>query len=318
MKMNKHLLKTIVFFVFSICVLMAGQNTCRAQGEEKEENVYDKVQWQGGPSDADIDKWAKIHVPAGYVFANAADTRMLMEAMGNIVSNEEVGFFAPDNLAWFVLFEFDAVGFIKDDDKDSLDADAILDSIRRGTEEGNKIRREKGFSGLTIVGWEVDPSYNENTHNLEWAIRAQDDNGEFIVNHNTRILGRKGVMRLTLVVDPQELSAVLPLYRTSMNNFSFQSGQKYAEFIKGDKIAQYGLTALVAGGAGAAAAKLGLFKIIGKFGKAIVVAIIAFFAALWSRIKRLFARKKESEIRTINEETRFAEPPEDETDKSKD
>ena len=40
----------------------------------------------------------------------------------------------------------------------------------------------------------------------------------------------------------------------------FKAGSRYAEFGQGDKIAAYGLTALVAGGAGAALAKSGLLS----------------------------------------------------------
>ena len=65
-------------------------------------------------------------------------------------------------------------------------------------------------------------------------------------------------MRVTLVVNPEQLQAVLPVYTAQLDAFSFSSGETYAEFVQGDKIAKYGLTALVAGGAGAAAAKLGL------------------------------------------------------------
>jgi len=254
----------------------------------QEESVFDKVQWQHGPAEAEMEKWASIKVQEGYIFADGDDTRMLMEAMGNPSSGREVGFLSPDTLGWFVVFEFDDVGYIKDDDKDDLDADAMLESIRAGTEESNKVRREKGFSGLNITGWEVKPNYNEATHNLEWAIRAKDDGGDLILNHNTRILGRRGVMRVTLVVNPEQLQAVLPVYTAQLDAFSFSSGETYAEFVQGDKIAKYGLTALVAGGAGAAAAKLGLFKVLAKFGKFIFIAVVAFFGVFWGRIKKLF------------------------------
>ena len=288
MKTNPYYL-IVYFLMFIFCVVLLPHNNCVAEGNN-EENVFEKVKWQRGPSIADIEKWAEIRIPAGYVFANGSDTRMLMEAWGNPASNSEVGFFAPDTLEWFGVFEFDEVGYIKDDEKDTLDADAILNSIRKGTEESNKVRKEKGFTGLNIVGWEVKPLYNEATHNLEWAIRAQDDNGDLILNHNTRLLGRRGVMRVTLVVDPERLATVLPIYRTQLNEFSFQSGQDYTAFIKGDKIASYGLTALVAGGAGVAAAKFGLFKILAKFGKVIFIAVLAFIGTFWSKLKGLFSR----------------------------
>ena len=294
MKARKH---RILVYVYSIFFFMTGLllfplHICTAQ-DSGEENVFEKVKWQQGPSTAEIDKWAEIRVPAGFVFTGGSDTRLLMEAMGNPPSNDEVGLFAPEGLEWFVVFEFDEVGYIRDDEKDSLDADAMLTSIRKGTEQGNKIRREKGFTGLNIVGWEVRPRYNESTHNLEWAIRAQDDNGELILNHNTRLLGRRGVMRATLVVDPDLLAEVLPVYTDKMTGFSFKKGQSYAEFTQGDKIAKYGLTALVAGGAGAAAAKLGLFKLIGKFGKVIIVAVAGFLAAIRGKLKRLFSGGKQ-------------------------
>ncbi len=73
----------------------------------------------------------------------------------------------------------------------------------------------------------------------------------------------------------------------------FQPGNTYAEFNpKIDKIAEYGLTGLIAGGAIAAAAKFGVFGLLLKYGLAaflflkkglilIIVAIVAGVKKFW-------------------------------------
>jgi len=71
-----------------------------------------------------------------------------------------------------------------------------------------------------------------------------------VVNYNTRLLGRKGVMEVSLVVDPEKLSATMPAYQALLKDYDFKQGERYAEFRQGDKIAKYGLAALVTGAVG--------------------------------------------------------------------
>ena len=75
---------------------------------------------------------------------------------------------------------------MKDDDKDKLDANAILASLRAGNEEANKYRAAHGSAPLVIVGWMQPPAYDEATHNLGSAIKARSE-GEDVVNYNTRV-----------------------------------------------------------------------------------------------------------------------------------
>jgi uncharacterized membrane-anchored protein len=272
--------------ILSVFFMLQPLTTVIAQ-ENNENNIMEKVKWQAGPSTAQIDKWAEIQVPEGFLFANGSDTRMLMEAMGNTISEKEVGFLAPEGLDWFVIFEFEDVGYIKDDEKNSLDATSILETIKNGTSESNKIRQEKGYPTLSIEGWERPPYYDEKTHNLEWAIKGIDSNGSGFLNHNTRLLGRAGVMQVTLVVDPPKFQEVLPIYQSELTGFAFKPGEDYASYRQGDKLAGYGLAALVAGGV---ATKLGFFKILAKFSKVIFLAIAAFFGGFWKKIKKLFGK----------------------------
>ena len=187
---------------------------------------------------------------------------------------------------WFAVFEFSDVGYVKDDEKDSLDADALLSSIKDATAAGNQERMKRGWPTMTIVGWETPPRYNELTHNLEWAIRAQSE-GEPVINHNTRLLGRGGVMEVTLVVDPSLLQETMPKFKAMLAGFDYKQGHKYAEFRAGDRTAAYGLTGLIVGGGTAALVKTGAFKWIWK-------ALVAAALAIGALAKKIFSRRSDA------------------------
>src|SRR4029077_14977338 len=113
------------------------------------------------------------------------------------------------------------------------------------------------------------PHYDTESNNLVWAIKGESEN-QAIVNHHTRRLGRGGVMSVGLVADPKILSKAITSFDDMMSKFQFIEGQKYSEFRSGDKIAEYGLTALVTGGAAAIAVKSGALKWLWKLGVAVV------------------------------------------------
>jgi uncharacterized membrane-anchored protein len=243
-----------------------------------------KVNWQYGPCTGDLGGIAEVKVPDGFIFVGPDDARILMEAAHNPTSGQEKGLLKPKSESWFLLFEFDPIGYVKDDEKDSLNADAILESLRKGNEEGNKERVKRGWTTMTIVGWQQEPRYNPGTNNLEWAIKAESE-GYPVVNHNTRILGRQGVMEIVVVADPNELDMAVAKCRDIMQGYTFQTGQKYSEFRSGDKIAEYGLTALIAGGAAAVAVKSGLFKWIWKLAVVAFVGIAGVARRIWARFR---------------------------------
>jgi len=236
-------------------------------------------------------------VPAGYIFIDGKGTRALLKSKGEPTSGQEVGLMVATNENWTVFFEFSNIGYVKDDEKDKLDADKLLESIKRGTAEANKERQRAGNPPLEIVGWEVPPKYDDTTHNLEWAVRATSE-GRPLLNYNTRLLGRKGVMEVVLVVDPEKVPETLPVFRKLLTGYAFTTGQTYAEYRPGDKVAKVGLAALVLGGAAVGAAKLGLFAplvlFLKKAWKLVVVAIAAVAASLKKLLGRLFGRKGES------------------------
>lgn len=294
--MLRHPLRPF-FFALALLALLAGPALCQEAPAEGQPAL--QVQWTEGPAKVSLGDQAEVDLPAGYLFADADDTRKLMERMGNPSTGKEMGLIAPSGEGnnWFIVFEWDAVGFIKDDEKDEIDADALLDSIKEGTEASNEKRKEMGAQPLHVLGWYEQPHYDQSTHNLVWAINGKSE-GETdgVINYEVRLLGRRGYMSATLVASPGEMAAGKPEVAKLLAAHSFKTGEQYAQFVKGDKVAEYGLTALVLGGAGAAAAKLGLFaklgKLLAKGGKLIVVGL----AALGAWLKRLFSgRSKEEE-----------------------
>jgi len=292
MRITGKNIRRSVFFIFVILVMTTG--ILRGTGMAE----LPRPDWVVGPAVVDLGKdLAELSIDQKYIFAGAEDTKKIMEYMGNPLSNNEIGYVAPNDEAinWFIVFDYLPIGYVKDDEKDSIDSDAILKAIKAGTENANKIREKRGFAPLIIKGWQNKPYYDEVTHNLTWTLLAEESGAE-LVNHNVRILGRHGYISLVLVTDVQTLSTCRAQLDEIVSNISYKQGKSYAEFVQGDKIAKYGLTALIAGGAAATATKFGLFKILAKAWKVILIAVIGFFAALKRKIKSIFSGKQRVDV----------------------
>lgn len=243
-----------------------------------------------GPATAKIADVAEIKVPEGFAFAGHETATRSLRAMGNLVGDEVAGLLEPAKADWFVVFFFDKVGYVKDDEKATLDAAALLEQRKQGSERANEERARAGLPLLHVVGWSVPPHYDETTHNLEWGLRLTSTSGGQTVNYEVRLLGRRGVMRCTWVGGPDELQSSLPWFRTLLADYSFTTGERYAEYRQGDEIAKMGLTALIAGGAAAVAYKTGLLKYLWKFGVLILAGSAAAIKRVWNR----FFGKQES------------------------
>ena len=251
-----------------------------------------QIDWEEGPGTGEIGDIARIRIPEGFRFAGRAGVKRFMELTQNPTSGNELAVMlspgGPNDETWFVIFEFNPIGYVKDDEKGTLDANAILKSLKAGNERGNEERRKRGWSTLDLVGWRTPPRYDPITNNLTWAIRATSEGTE-VINHSVRLLGRRGVMDADLVLSPGQVATAVPDFDSLLSGFEFVPGNRYAEWVKGDRVAQYGLTALVAGGVGAAAVKSGL---LGKLWKVLVFGVLAVGAALKKFLSGLFGSKE--------------------------
>lgn len=285
------------------CLAAAAVSTpLRAQeseGESRARSLMARIQWVEGPTKGKLGMVAEVGVPAGCQFTDAQGSKLFMELTENPPSGNEMGVLLCESEEtdshWFVLFSWDASGYVKDDEQGTLDRKAILASLQDGTRAGNAERRAAGWSELELVGWQLAPFYDPNTHNLTWSTRLREKGtNDETINHSVRLLGRGGVMHADLVIDPSELATSLPMFDQMIRQYTFLPGQTYAEWRDGDKVAEYGLTALIAGGAGAAAVKMGFFGKLWKLILGVLLAlkkfVVVLVVAIVAGVKKLFGK----------------------------
>ena len=248
---------------------------------------------QEGPADVKLGDQAVVHLPESMFFVPRIQADRLMAAYGNGKDPSLLGVVMPksDDDDWVITVNFDKAGYIKDDDAKNWNVSELLDSLRDGTEESNVERKKRGFPELVMDGWVEAPKYDSSTQRLVWSVavkhKGETANDNPTVNYNTYALGRDGYITLDLITQknlvPKDKTAVLTL----LDNLKYVEGKRYADFNSStDKVAEYGLAALVAG---VAAKKLGLFAVIAaflaKFAKVGILAAAALGGGLWKRFR---------------------------------
>jgi len=241
--------------------------------------------WKASPSVGGIAGVAQISLTGNLRFLDPASASRFLEIQGNPprVNNYVL---APRSLDWFAVFGYDESGYIRDDEQ--LNPAELLRTLQRSNDASIEERRRLGLPILRLSGWAVEPHYDIQTRRLEWGTRLIGDDGSQTVNYTIRLLGRSGVVRAILVTNPQDLAQDIQDFRAALRGFDFMAGQRYTEFRQGDRVAEFGLAALVVGGAAAAAASSGVLK---GFGKMIGIGAIAALAAVGAFFKRIFGKK---------------------------
>ena len=276
-----------------------GKQAEQSAEQSAEENSLDNDTIRG-PATIPLGAEGSLKLPAGMVFIKKDAANALMVEMGNRSNPNRYGLIGADpdtknkdDASWAVDLVYVDSGYIKDDDAKEWDTESMLSELKAGNEEQNKVRQSKGMAEIETRGWIEKPQYDAATHRLIWSIDVYEKGGKDTnpaVNYNTFQLGRKGYISLTLITDLSKIEQLKPVARELLGNIEFNQGLRYADFnAKTDKVAEYGLAALVGG---VAAKKLGLLAVIGaflaKFGKIIAVAALGAGAGL----KGLFKRKE--------------------------
>ncbi len=248
-----------------------------------------------GPKTVQLADQGALKLPAGYVYLNAHDADALLTSWGNPGPHELMGMVlsVDEKSTWAISLQFRKEGYVKDEDAKTWDAEALFKSVKEGTEESNEERKKIGGHELHVIDWVQKPTYDAPTHRLAWGLRAESIDGDKkseSVNYRTYVLGREGYIEMNLMTNPEGLNGARPSADQLLAATTFNDGKRYEDFSAAtDRVAEYGLAALVA--SGLIAKKLGLLATVGllfaKFWKIALVGLAVFGGG----ISKLFKRK---------------------------
>lgn len=245
---------------------------------------------------------ATLDLGTAYDFYGAADARtILVDIWGNPPGEADnvLGLVmlhgkSPLQESWAAVITYEPTGYVADDDAASADYAQIMKDMQGGESEINAQRQQQGYPTIHIVGWAEQPNYDKTTHSVIWARDLNfSDTPTHSLNYDVRTLGRHGVLSLNLISTMPHLAEVKAAAHEFAKHASFDVGARYEDFNKStDNVAEYGVGGLVAAGVGVAVAKkAGLFAILLKFIKPLLIGIGVLFAAMRNRIMGLFGRK---------------------------
>ena len=282
-------------FLVALPLVQAQEN---APAEEARDPTWDAAMeaMVVGPGHVPFKDQAQFSVPEGFGFVPLAQAKPLMEKMGNQTDERFIGLIFPlsEDDQWFVSVDYEESGYVKDDDAKNWDSDELLESLKDGTEAGNERRESMGIAPIEVTRWVETPAYDVGTHRLVWSAEAREKGGndpDPTINYNTYVLGREGYISMNLITSASTVEQDKPAARQLLAAVNFVDGKRYTDFNEStDKVAAYGLAALVGG---VAAKKLGLIAaavaFFAKFAKVILIGLVA----LGGGVMKLFRRKSE-------------------------
>jgi len=257
-----------------------------------------------GPASVALRDQATLSLPEGFGFIPQKEAAAFMKLVGNRTGDEFMGMLVPLGSSadgkggqWFVSLDYYPAGYIKDDDAKHWDSDKLLQNLKDGTEAGNAERISAGIAPIMVTRWIQAPLYEAGSRRLTWSAEVKNKDGadaDPTINYNTYVLGREGYIALNLVTATSTVDQDKTEAGKLLSAVDFKSGKRYSDFNSStDKVAAYGLAALVAG---VAAKKLGLIALIGaavlKFSKVIIIAVVAFGAGISRWLKARFGKKE--------------------------
>jgi uncharacterized membrane-anchored protein len=241
---------------------------------------------------------ATFKLPEGYRWLGQKDAKTVLTTIwGNPPDSATgvLGLILPKDKdligpsSWAVTVSWEDDGYISDEDANEINYTELMDSMKEGSREASKQRVAAGFGKLDLVGWALPPHYDKSKKVMHWAKEFDSGTGENTLNYGVRVLGRRGVLVLDAIASMQQVKEVESMTPELLSLTAFNSGHRYEDFDAAtDKKADYTLAGLVLGGAVGAKllAKGGLIALVLKFGKLLIIPVIAGGAWLKNKLTK--------------------------------
>ena len=299
--MTSASVRLLCITTLSVLTLLSARAEKEGLSREQAEALVSGLKFQRG--EIALQKGlATLHVPDGFQFLNGPDAQtVLVKLWGNPPrSADPLGMLMPADISplsqdsWAVVVTYEPDGYVSDKEAEKINYADLLSQMQKDVASANDEREKAGYEPVHLVGWAKTPDYDSQTHKLYWAKELKfGSQPENTLNYNIRMLGRGGVLVLNAVAAMAQLSQIEQATPKILAAIDFNPGHRYADFNpKSDKMAEYGLAAVVAGTATAAAVKLGFFKALWVAILAAKKFIIVGLIALAGLFRKVFKRKQ--------------------------
>ena len=288
----------IVFILINLNVFSASVTLDSASAEnsfvEMVDSILQTLDYKSG--EISLGEIATVTVPQGFKFLSPRDAQAVLNRFWHNPPDFTIlGMLVPDSIdyfdesSWAIAYSYQEDGHVKDDDAKEINYTEMLEQMKTDTKDDNDQRVKDGYAKIHLVGWAQEPFYDNATHKLHWAKEIKFENDSVnTLNYNIRMLGRKGVLVMNVISSMDNLTLVKSKMNTILASTDFKNGNRYEDFNNStDKIAGYGIGALIAGGILAKTgilAKLGIVLL--KLWKVIALSlagVIALFRKKFSR-----------------------------------
>jgi uncharacterized membrane-anchored protein len=290
-------------FVWAAAALAVAALPAVAPAQEQDpQAIADSLQYQSGTIPLG-DNLATLTLPPALHFLDAAGTRtLLVDLWGNPpkLADGRMGAILPagisplSNERWALIITYEDSGHVTDDDAASINYDDLLKEMQESIKTESEARAKEGFESYELLGWAAPPRYDSQAKKLHWAQELRfAESPDNTLNYEIRVLGRSGVLDLNIVSSMDQLPAITPQIDTILGTVAFNPGNRYDEYQEGiDKVAEYGIAGLIAGGV---LAKAGFFKLLIAALAAGWKFIAAGVAIVGGAVIRFFRRKPAGE-----------------------